>query len=136
MIEWNYFKTLSIAYGLTMIGKGPVIHLLGEKWTTFELNRAYTEKQPLWVWIVGTLGIFLVIITWYMYFTTYVKYSSIIMLIITLTMVKVSQVLFNYERFREFAVRITTEDTSALSAMNFATAIGGVILVLLGIFVY
>lgn len=57
MIEWNYFKILSIPYRLIMIGKGPVIHLLGEKWTTFELDRTCTEKQPLWVWTVGTLGI-------------------------------------------------------------------------------
>lgn len=30
MIE-HYFKVLSTVYGLIMIGKGPVIHFLGEK---------------------------------------------------------------------------------------------------------
>lgn len=136
MIEWNYFRILSIAYGLVMILKGPIIHILGEKWTKFELGTAYTEKQPLWVWIVGAAGILLVIFTWYMFFTTEVQYSLIITLIITLTMVKVSQVLFNYKRFRTFAVKVTTKDTSVLTALNIVTAVIGVFLVLLGIFIY
>jgi hypothetical protein len=136
MIEWNYFKILSIVYGLVMILKGPVIHVLGEKWTKFELGTAYTEKQPLWVWIVGAAGILLVVFTWYMVFTTDVRYSLIITVIVTLTMVKVSQVLFNYERFREFAVRVTTQDTSTLTALNIATAVIGIGLVCLGVFIY
>ena len=118
-----------------MIGKGPVIHLLGEKWTNFELNRAYTEKQPLWVWIVGFIGIGLVGITWYIYFITAVPYSIIITLIITLTMIKVSQILFNYQKFREFAVTVTTEK-SMMKTMNIVTALLGVVLVLLGVIVY
>lgn len=135
MIE-NYFKVLSIVYGLIMIGKGPVIHLLGEKWTKFELEIAYTEKQPLWVWIVGILGMGLVGITWYIHFITAVSYSILITLIITATMVKVSQVLFNYQRFREFAVTVTTEKRSVLTTMNIVTALFGVVLVLLGVIVY
>jgi hypothetical protein len=119
-----------------MIGKGPVIHLLGEKWTNFELNRAYTEKQPFWVWIVGILGMGLVGITWYIHFITAVPYSILITLIITATMVKVSQVLFNYQKFREFAATVTTEKRSVLTTMNIVTALFGVVLVLLGVIVY
>lgn len=85
---------------------------------------------------MGLLGVFLVIITWYIHFATDIQYSIIIAIVITLTLVKVSQVLVNYQKFREFAVRVTTKNTSVLTTMNIATAIVGVGLVLLGIRVY
>ena len=66
MIEY-YFKMVSIAYGLAMIFKGPLLHVLGERWTVFELETAYTEKQPTWVWVVGAAGFILVLFTWYVY---------------------------------------------------------------------
>lgn len=85
---------------------------------------------------MGLLGVVLVIITWYIHFATDVQYSIIITIVITLTLVKVSQVLVNYQKFREFAVRVTTKNTSALTVMNIATAIVDIGLVLLGIRVY
>lgn len=136
MIAENYFGILSTVYGLIMVLKIPAVHLFPEKWNKFELGVAYTEKQPFWVWLVGLAGISLVGFTWYEYVVTDVPYSLVITIVITLTIAKLAQVLFNYQRFRKFVINVTTRNRSAFGAMNVVTALVGIALVLLGIFVY
>lgn len=71
----NYFKVFSIVWGVIMIGLRLLIHLIPEKWSDFELNKAYSEKEPKWTWAVSILAIFLVIATWYKEITTEVILS-------------------------------------------------------------
>lgn len=132
----EYFKTLSIALGVLMILTRPMMHLLPKQWNEFELNAAYTEKQPMWVWFVGLAGLFLVAFTWYKHYTAGVPNSLVITLVITLTLVKTSQVLFNYSRFREFIVKVLTRDRKTLVAINIGVTVMGAALILLGIVVY
>ena len=121
----NYFQFLSIAFGLILILTRPAIQFFQKQWNAFELNTAYTEKQPRWVWYVGIFGLGLVIFTWYMHFTAGVPYSIIITLMLTVTLVKMSQVLFNYKQFRAFAVRVLEKDRKTLTLINiFALALG------------
>ena len=61
----NYFQGLSIVFGLVLILTRPAIQFFPKQWNAFELNTAYTEKQPRWVWIIGLFGIGLVAFTWY-----------------------------------------------------------------------
>ena len=131
-----YFKILSIAYGALMILKGPVIYLLGRRWPRFDLGAVYPEKQPFWVWVASVAGLMLIGVTWAMHTRTHVEYSVIVALVVTLSLVKLSQALFNYRQFRQFAIRATKERPTHLLLLNVAIGVLGTALVLLGIFVY
>ena len=80
----NYFQVLSIAFGLILILTRPAIQFFPKQWNAFELNTAYTEKQPRWIWFVGLFGLALVIYTWYLHLTAGIPYSLAITLMLTL----------------------------------------------------
>jgi len=132
----NYFQVLSIVFGLILILTRPAIQFFPKQWNKFELNTVYTEKQPPWVWYVGIFGLGLVIFTWYMHFTADVPYSIIITLMLTVTLVKMSQVLFNYKQFRAFVVRVLEKDRKTLSLINLFALILGVASLLMGFLLY
>ncbi|MFO7941755.1 MAG: hypothetical protein R6U92_03810 [Bacillota bacterium] len=132
----NYFQALSYAFGAILILTRPAIQLFPKRWNDFELNTAYTEEQPRWVWYAGILGVCLVLFTWYQHFTLDVPNSLVITLILSLTLIKMSQVLFNYKQFREFVVRVLTKDRKTLALINIAASILGIIVVAIGYFLY
>lgn len=132
----NYFKIFSIVFGILMVIVRLLIQLIPEKWNKFELEHAYTQKRPAWVWIAAFIGLVVVGITWYMELTTDVRFSIVFTIVITSTLIKVSQVLFNYENFRNFAKKALVEDRSIIVKINIATIALGVGLILLGVFVY
>ncbi|WP_105615239.1 hypothetical protein [Vallitalea okinawensis] len=131
-----YFKVLSLVWGILAITVRPLIHLIPKQWNDFELNKAYKKKQPKWVWGVGALSLALVSITWYIELTTAVPYSLIISMLVTLTLIKIFQLLFNYDKFRLFVVKALVEDRSIITKINIASTILGLILVALGLFLY
>jgi len=55
---------------------------------------------------------------------------------ITLTSIKSSQLLFNYENFRKWVYRVLVEDRQQLVMINIAATILGIILIALGFLVY
>ena len=132
----NYFQILSIAFGLMLILTRPAIQFFPKQWNAFELNTAYTEKQPRWVWYVGLFGLALVIYTWYMHLTAGIPYSLAITLILTLTLVKMSQVLFNYKQFRVFVVRVLEKDRKTLALINIFGLLLGIALLIMGFLLY
>lgn len=132
----NYFQVLSIVFGVILILTRPAIQFFPKQWNAFELNTAYTERQPRWVWFIGLLGLALVILTWYMHFTAGVPYSIVITLVLTLTLVKTSQVLFNYKQFRNFAVRVLERDRKTLTMINIFALLLGLALLIIGFLLY
>ncbi len=132
----NYFQVLSIVFGLILILTRPAIQFFPKQWNAFELNTAYTEKQPRWIWFVGLFGLALVIYTWYMHFTAGIPYSIVITLMLTLTLVKMSQVLFNYKQFRAFMVRVLEKDRQTLTLINIFALILGIASLLMGFLLY
>jgi len=132
----NYFQVLSIVFGVLLILTRPAIQFFPKQWNAFELNTAYTEKQPRWVWFVGLFGLALVILTWYMHFTAGIPYSIVITLVLTLTLVKTSQVLFNYKQFRNFAVRVLERDRKTLTLINIFALLLGLALLIIGFLLY
>ncbi len=113
-----------------------LIELFPKRWKEFELNSAYTEEKPKWIWYVAIVGLIVIIFTWYMHFTTDVPYSIVITLIVSLTVIKTSQVLFNYEKFRAFVVKLFTEDRKTLTKLNIVILILGIAVFSLGLFLY
>ena len=134
--EVTYFKIFSIIWGMAMVCVRLFIHLVPEKWNDFELNKVYTEQKPKWVWAVGIVSVLIVSVTWYKEITTEVNLSIIVTLLVTITLIKVSQILFNYTKFRRFAIKALVEDRSIIIKINIATTILGIVLILLGIFLY
>jgi len=132
----NYFEGLSIGFGLVMILTRPLIHLFPQRWADFEMDRVYTRRQPIWVWLAGGFGLGLVAFTWYRHFTHGVPYSIVVTLIISLTLVKLSQVLFNYQQFRAFAERVLKRERTTMNLISIATALLGLVLVSMGIWLY
>jgi uncharacterized membrane protein YdcZ (DUF606 family) len=132
----NYFQILSYAFGALLILTRPAIQFFPKQWNAFELNKAYTEKQPRWVWIVGALGVLLVAFTWYKHFTAGVPYSLVITLLLSLTLIKMSQVLFNYKQFRIFVARVLEKDRKTLALINLFALLLGISSLLIGLFLY
>ncbi|MGM0462812.1 MAG: hypothetical protein ACQEQ4_10400 [Fibrobacterota bacterium] len=119
-----------------MIGVRSLIHMIPEKWSNFELNTAYSEKKPTWIWAMSIVAVFLVALTWYKEVTTDIELSMIVSVLVTLTLIKVSQIIFNYNRFRQFVYKALVEDRRIITQINIGTTIVGIILLSLGIFVY
>ena len=132
----NYFQILCFVFGALMILTRPAIQFFPKRWNDFELNTAYTEKQPKWVWVIGALGLILVAFTWYKHFTSDVAYSIVITIFITLTILKTSQVLFNYDNFRKFVVRVLTKDRKTLALINTSVLVLGIVVFSLGFVLY
>jgi hypothetical protein len=132
----NYFQVVCFVFGALILLTRPAMHLFPKKWNDFELNTAYTEKQPSWVWVVAGIGALLVAFTWYQHFTADVPNSLVITLILSLTLIKTSQVLFNYAMFRKFVVRVLTKDRKILAAINVIAVILGVAVISIGVLLY
>ena len=131
-----YFKILSIAFGVVVILKGPVMRLLARRWSQLGVSAVYPEKQSFRVWATGVAGVVLIAVTWWMHLTRPVPWSLIVTVVVTLTLVKLSQVLFNYRRFRAFVLKVMKERPGYITVLDAAVGVLGGALVLLGIFVY
>ena len=132
----NYFQVLSIGFGLFTIFIRSLMHILGERWTKFEMNTAYTAKRPTWIWAAVVIGLGVIALSWYKFFTTDVPWSIVITLIVTGTLAKLSMLLFNYDNFRNFAQTALVKDRRIIIAINTAAITLGLAMVALGVFVY
>ncbi|MGM0396110.1 MAG: hypothetical protein ACQEP4_03555 [Bacillota bacterium] len=108
---------------------------LGDKWNKWEMDHAYSENKPFWINIVAALGIAVVVFTWIQVFRLDVDYSWIIAVITTLSLIKISVLLFNYEKFREFASK-TLNDKSKRLRLNLSVFVASLIFIALGLFLY
>jgi len=131
----NYFSYLCFFWALVGLISRFFIVRYGKKWNKWELDKAYTKKKPGWVYFLGFFGILLVVFSWYKVFTTNVKYSWIIALLISLTLIKVFNLIFNYNKFRQFVVK-TLKNTKRWLLINIAIIIFSIILLLMGLFLY
>ena len=109
--------------------------IFGDKWNKWEMNNAYTKDKPRWIYTVAVFGFLLVLFTWYQVFSLDIKYSWIIALLISLTLIKISALLFNYDKFREFASTALNNPHKRMK-INVSVFIISVILVILGLYVY
>ena len=133
MIGQNYFKVLSLIYGALLILRIPLARLLigGRAASGDELEPP--RRNPGWTWPLGILVLLLVLFTWYMHARSPVDFSWVVTLAVTITGYKLVLVLFSHKRFREFEGRRTGPSLTYPNLIFFAV---GVLLVLLGVFVY
>lgn len=94
----NYFQVLGIGFGLIAFLKPVYMHVLPWDENKF-IAKAYTKRRPNWVVPVAIFGLLIVAFTWYMEFTTHIKYSIIITIMFSLTAVKAIFFIFDYNKF-------------------------------------
>jgi len=131
----NYFEFICFLWALIGIGSRVAMAIMQERWKEWELNNAYTAKKPKWVNFAALIAYFLVGYTWYSHFTSNIKYSWIIAILVTSSIIKVSNVMFNYEAFRKF-VAATLNDKKKMLQLNISVIIFSVILIWMGIYLY
>lgn len=132
----NYFKVFSFIWGILMICVRALIHFLPKQWNDFELNKAYSQGKPTWINYIGGVSLGIVGMTWYMELTTDIDLSWILSLLISLTLIKVSMLLFRYDAFRDFVKKALLEDRRIINQINIVSVILGVTLIGLSIFIY
>jgi hypothetical protein len=133
-----YFRILSIAWGALMVLEGPIFRFLARRWARQPSghDEMRSEVPPFWAWAGGMSALVLIAVTWAMYAKSNDRYSLAATIVVTLSCIKTSQVLFNYRRFREFAVREAVRRPLYLTVLDVLTALLGIALILLGIFIY
>lgn len=136
MLNGNYFKAISIIYGLAMVLKGPMVHLIPERWQRFENDRFYSDKYQRWYWLAGSIGFFIVVYTWYRHFTADIEHSWIISAALTILQIKLTQVVLNCDALHKLSQNDTIECIWRIATTNVFLTLGGAVLLYLGIFIY
>lgn len=131
----NYFQVICFIWALIGVGSRIIMGIMGDKWKTWELNSAYSEKKPKILTLIGLLGYALVGFTWYKVFESGVENSWIIAALTTVTLIKISVILFNYNKFRTFA-KNTLNHKKKMAQLNMGVIIFSIILLLMGIYLY
>lgn len=133
MFEMNYFQVICFLWAILGIGSRLAMLVMGERWAKWELDSAYTEVKPKWLYPVGGVGYLIVAYTWYQVFALDIKYSWIIAALISLTTIKLTTLLFNYKAFYSFVVR-ALKDKKKMFQINSAVIILSCVLALMGIY--
>jgi len=131
----NYFSILCLIWAAIGIGSRVMMGIMGERWNEWEENSAYAAKRPKIISVVGITGYLLIILTWYMVFVTEVKLGWIMAVLASLTVIKISTLLFNYPAFREFLSK-TLNDKKKMMRLNISVIAFSIVLVLMSIFLY
>ncbi|WP_034328487.1 hypothetical protein [Alkaliphilus transvaalensis] len=131
-----YFKLFSIIWGALMIGITLIMHIIPKQWNDFELNKIYTEERPKWVLAAGAIAILIVATTWYKEMTTDISFSIFLTLLVTITLIKIAHIMFNYVNFINFVIKALVEDRSIINKINVTTTVLGLFLILFGFFIY
>ncbi len=132
---FNYFKVICFLWAALGIGSRIAMGMMGEKWSKWELGKAYASKKPSWIYVVGALGYLLVAYTWYQVVVTDVPHSWAIAALISLTVIKISALIFDYETFRSFAAMML-KDKAKMQMLNVSVLILSAGLIAMGVFLY
>lgn len=132
----NYFKGLAVIFGIIAFLKPFIMHVIPWDENKF-IQKAYSKKRPKWIVPVAIIGIILVVFTWYKYFTTDVQYAIILAILFSLTAIKAIVFIFDYEKFYKWIQKmINKENGKDIVLIDIGAGIFGLLLILLGIFIY
>ena len=135
MNNLSYFSILCFVWAIVGIGSRLLMVYFGKRWNKWELEKAYSEEKPRWIYLIASVSLIIVAFTWYKVITTNIMYSWIIALLISLTLIKVFTLIFNYHRFREFVGNILN-DKKKLAQLNVSVLLFSIVFILMGIYLY
>ncbi|MBI9106995.1 MAG: hypothetical protein JEZ04_09645 [Spirochaetales bacterium] len=130
-----YFEYLCYFWAAVGIISRIIIGVLGEKWNKWEIDSAYSEKKPKWIYLMALADILLILFTWYMVVKTDIRHSWIIAILMSLTSVKIFTLLFNYKKFRSFASAMLNSKKKFFQ-LNLSVVLFSMTLILMGIYIY
>ncbi len=107
----------------------------GKKWNEWELSKAYSVNKPVWIYYTGVFSVVFITYTWYRVFTDEVLFSWLIALMLSLSLIKVHKLIFEYDKFRNFVFRILNNPRK-LMILNLSVLIVSVFLILMGVYLY
>lgn len=134
-MEFNYFSYLCFIWAAVGIITRVLMVTMGDKWNKWEMEKAYASQKPAWIYIIGVLGLFVIALTWYQVFNLDVPYSWIMAIVISLTTIKLSALLFKYDQFRQFASE-TLNNPKKMKKLNISVLFISIIFIAMGVFVY
>ncbi len=135
MRNWNYFQILCFFWAFVGIASRIVMIFLGKKWVRWELESAYGKEKPVWLYAAGAFAVIIIGYSWFMVFTTEIKYSWIITALVSLTIIKVYMLIFQYDKFRKFAVNILNDKKKMLQ-LNILVILFSLVFISMGVFLY
>lgn len=131
----NYFKMLSLVFGFAALLKPFYMHVIPWDENKF-IAKTYSKERPAWIVPVAIIGLLLIAYTWYQHLTTDVPYSIIITLIFSLTALKGLILLFDYQKFYGWVAKMLDRNQKEIVLVDVAAGLIGLIMVLLGLFLY
>lgn len=132
----SYFKILGIVFGLAAMLKPIYMHLIPWDENKF-IARAYAKERPKWIVPVAILGLLLVVFTWYKELTTDVAWSMVITIIFSLTAIKATIFIFDYEKFQKWvAGMIAEKQGKKIVLIDIVAGIFGAIVIAASIMLY
>ena len=134
-MEFNYFSYLCFIWAAVGIITRVLMVTMGDKWNNWEMEKAYASQKPVWIYVIGVVGLFVIAWTWYQVFNLNVQYSWIMAVIVSLTTIKLSALLFKYDQFRQFASE-TLNNPKKMKKLNISVLTISIIFIALGVFVY
>lgn len=135
MLPFNYFQGLCFFWAAIGIGSRVLMRVFGQKWNNWEIDKAYSEKRPIWIYGIVVLGVLLVAATWIQVVRTSIPYSWVIACLVSITLIKLSALLFAYDRFRQF-VSQTISDAKKFRQLNIAVVLFSFICIWMGVSLY
>ncbi|MBV1759027.1 MAG: hypothetical protein KMY55_14455 [Dethiosulfatibacter sp.] len=134
-MEFNYFSYLCFIWAAVGIITRVLMVTMGDRWNKWEMEKAYASQKPVWIYVIGVVGLFVIAWTWYQVFNLNVQYSWIMAVIVSLTTIKLSALLFKYDQFRQFASE-TLNNPKKMKKLNISVLTISIIFIALGVFVY
>lgn len=130
-----FFKIVCFVWAAIGIVSRVAMAVMKEKWAVWEENSAYKAHRPAWVVVVSVFGFCMIAAAWLVYIIAGVPYGWVLAALITLTAIKISSLLFNYSKFREF-LKETLASKQKMMRINISVIVLSAGLIALGIFLY
>jgi hypothetical protein len=134
-MELNFFNITCFAYAGFALLTRLLIFIFKDDWNLWELNKAYSEKKPAWIYFLALFSISFVLFSWFKVWSGSVDYGWILAGLLSLTLIKISQLLFNYNRFRAFVAEALYSKEKMLF-INIGVFTFSIALILMGIYLY
>lgn len=131
----NYFEGLCFFWAAIGFGSRILMGILGNRWNEWELSRAYAKQRPPWIYGVAILGFLLVALTWLQVIRSPIPFDWIIAALVTLTLVKLSALLFAYDQFRTFVTTVLS-NPGRFRQLNIAVIAFSLLTLAMGIWLY
>lgn len=132
MLTWSSFRWIALIWGLVAILTKPVFFaVLGNKWRSLLVNKAYREGQrPQWiVWITLPM-LLLIAFTWWRVAVEPVHLSWILAALMSLSAVKLVTLLFDYQSFQNWVKTLLNNKQKENQMVIAVTAVGMLLIVL------